>query len=96
MFFPGRVAIKTLDGGEVDFDTQRLAEEKEKGKGGKAEEEKKAAEEKEAQGGENMVTTPPSVTATARIIKKLGHALYPEGVTGPEPELNVDSKGRFR
>lgn len=45
----------------------------------------------------NVVAAPPSALATARIIEDLGHISYPEGVTSPKPELNVNSKkGKFR
>jgi translation initiation factor 4G len=45
----------------------------------------------------NVVAAPPSALATARIIEDLGHISYPEGVTSPRPELNVNSKnGKFR
>ena len=45
----------------------------------------------------NVVPAPPSALATARIIEDLGHISYPEGVTSPKPELNVNSKkGKFR
>ena len=44
----------------------------------------------------NVVAVPPSALVTARIIEDLGHISYPEGVTGPRPELNVNSKnGKF-
>ena len=45
----------------------------------------------------NVVAAPPSALATARIIEDLGHISYPDGVTSPKPELNVNSKkGKFR
>ena len=45
----------------------------------------------------NVVAAPPSALATARIIEDLGHVSYPDGVTSPKPELNVNSKkGKFR
>ena len=40
----------------------------------------------------NVVTTPLSTLAAARMIEDLGHISYPEGVSGPKPELNVNSK----
>lgn len=43
-----------------------------------------------------VVPALPYVLATAKMIENLGHSLYPEGITSPKPELNVDSKGRFR
>lgn len=73
---------------------KRLEEE-----GRKAKEEWKAAEKerrKKAEGGENVVAAPPSALATARPIEDLGHISYPEGVTSPNPELNLNSKkGKF-
>ena len=45
----------------------------------------------------NVVAAPPSALATARIIEDLDHISYPEGISGPKPELNANSKkGRFR
>ena len=45
----------------------------------------------------DMISAPPSALAAARIIEDLGHISYPEGVDGPKPELNVNSrKGKFR
>jgi len=45
----------------------------------------------------NVIAAPLSALATARIIEDLGHISYPEGVTSPKPELNVNSKkGKFR
>lgn len=42
------------------------------------------------------VAVPPSALATARMIEDLGLISYPEGITGPKPELNVNStKGKF-
>jgi hypothetical protein len=44
----------------------------------------------------NVVAVPPSALATAMIIEDLCHIWYPEGVTGPRPELNVNSRnGKF-
>ena len=45
----------------------------------------------------NVVAAPPSALATARIIEDLGHISYPDGITSPKVELNVNSKkGKFR
>lgn len=45
----------------------------------------------------NVVPVPLPALARARIIEDLGHISYPEGVTGPKPELNVNAKrGKFR
>ena len=45
----------------------------------------------------NVIAVPPSTLEAARMIKDLGHISYPEGVSGPKPELNINSKkGKFR
>jgi len=39
---------------------------------------------------------PPPALTTAKFIDDLGHISYPDGVTSPKPELNVNSeKGKF-
>ena len=44
-----------------------------------------------------LVAAPLPALAKARIIEYLDHISYPEGVNGPKPELNIDSKkGKFR
>ena len=45
----------------------------------------------------NVIAVSLSALAAARMIEDLGHISYPEGVSGPKPELNVNSKeGKFR
>ena len=45
----------------------------------------------------NVVAGPLPTLAAARMIEDLGHISYPEGVNGPKPELNVNSKkGKFK
>ena len=45
----------------------------------------------------NVVTIPLPTLEVVRMIEDLGHISYPEGVSGPKPELNVNSKkGKFR
>ena len=44
----------------------------------------------------NAVAVPPSALVTAKIIEDLRLIAYPEGITGPKQELNVNSeKGKF-
>lgn len=86
----------------VEAKKKRLAEEKEKKsalrKRSVEEMEKRVREAKEewkAAEGERK-NAPPSALGTARPIEDLGYISYPEGVTGPNPELNVNSKkGKF-
>jgi translation initiation factor 4G len=40
----------------------------------------------------NVSATPPFALVAAKIIEDLSHISYPEGVIGPKPELNVNSK----
>ena len=45
----------------------------------------------------NVVAAALPALAAARMIEDLGYISYPEGVNGPKPELNVNSKkGKFR
>ncbi|KAH9855961.1 hypothetical protein C2E23DRAFT_901267 [Lenzites betulinus] len=46
----------------------------------------------------NAIPAPlPSALATARIIEDIGSIAYPEGISSPKPELNVNAKqGKFR
>ena len=54
-----------------------------------------AHQRKEADEEENIVAAPHSTPPT-RIIGDLGRILYPDGIIGPRPELNVNSKkGKF-
>ena len=86
----------------VEAKKKRLAEEKEKQlavrKRSAEEMEKRVREAKEEWNAaeEERKNAPPSALATARPIEDLSHISYPEGVTSPNPELNVNSKkGKF-